>query len=903
MAKLLLLDGNSLTHRAFNALPTDLATAAGQVTNAVLGFSLMLTYMVNDLKPDGVIVAFDRKEPTFRHSMIDNYKAGREATPDILLQQFGLVRRMIETLGLPIVDKAGFEADDIIGTLANRLADGGHDAIIVTGDRDTYQLVRDPHIKVLYNKRGVTDYVLYDEAGIVERTGVHPSLYSQYAALRGDPSDNLPGVPGVGEKTAAKLLNKYGSLDVLFEHKDEQTPKLRQNLTEFEEQVRQVAAVTPLDVEVELDLDPTTVRFGDWDVPAARGLFASLEIRSFDRLADALGIPDLPAAQGDEGLLVEAFEVEFERFDTAEGAVGYLHMLASGGPIAAFARWEGKAGRSPLVELAFAPVDDATGRVGVLDASVMNSVEVLAGLGVLLGPGGPSVHGHDLKPLLRTLASYNLALPAIGLDTAVVAYLLDPAKDTYLLEEVAARYAGIEVASPDAPPPGELDLGDGPGAPEGTEAARKAAATARLVAPLSAALEARGLVRLWEDVERPLVSVLARMEDLGIRVDVDYIQSLADELTAEAKEREGNIQRLAGREFTVNSTPQLREVLFGTVESGGLGLQPSKRTKTGFSTDAQSLEKLKGQHPIVEELLRYREVEKLRSTYGTSLLAEVAADGRIHATFHQTVARTGRLSSEEPNLHNIPVRSEDGRRFRRAFLPREGWDLLVADYNQIELRVIAHLSADPGLMDAFTTGKDIHTATAAKVFEVDPAEVTVEQRSKAKMVSYGLAYGMESFGLAQRLAIPQSEAKVILDAYFEGFPAVRDYMDNVVAEARSKGYTETMFGRRRMIPELQARNYNLRLAGERQAKNAPIQGLAADIFKVALVHLDAALAAAGHEAHIMLQVHDEVLLEVPPSEHAAVGELTVRTMHEAADLRVPLEVNLSWGATWAAAKG
>ncbi|MGI8492152.1 MAG: DNA polymerase, partial [Acidimicrobiales bacterium] len=407
-----------------------------------------------------------------------------------------------------------------------------------------------------------------------------------------------------------------------------------------------------------------------------------------------------------------------------------------------------------------------------------------------------------------------------------------------------------------------------------------------------------GMQKLYDEIERPLVRVLAKMEERGVGVDVAELRSLADELGAEAERLEAEIQELAGAEFVVNSTPQLREILFNK-----LGLTPQKRTKTGYSTDAQTLERLRGEHPIIEALLRYREVEKLRSTYGESLLGEVAPDGRIHATFNQTVARTGRLSSDQPNLHNIPVRSEEGRRFRRCFVPAPGRRFLVADYSQIELRVIAHLAQDPGLIEAFRTGTDIHNVTASRIYGVDPADVTLAMRSKAKMVSYGLAYGMESYGLAQRLAVGVPEAAEILNAYFVAFPNVRAYMERVVAEARDRGYTETLFGRRRLIPELQSGRYQLRAAGERQAMNAGIQGLAADIFKVALVRLDARLADDALRSRLVLQVHDEVILEVPPDESEEAAVAVADAMNGAAELSVPLEINLSWGDSWAAAKG
>jgi DNA polymerase-1 len=497
---------------------------------------------------------------------------------------------------------------------------------------------------------------------------------------------------------------------------------------------------------------------------------------------------------------------------------------------------------------------------------------------------------------MRGLSTIGVDFSHLELDTAIGAYLVDPAGDQYLLEDLSARYGGVDLRAPDAPPEGQLDLGGG-GAEPYVEAARRAGAIALLVEPLSAALSARGLSPLYDEIERPLVRVLARMEEAGVGVDEDYLRTLAKRLTEEARALELEIQELAGEPFVVNSTKQLREILFVK-----LGLAPNKRTKTGFSTDAQSLEKLRGQHPIIEALLHYREVEKLRSTYGDALLAEVAADGRIHATFNQTVARTGRLSSDQPNLHNIPIRSDEGREFRRAFIPAAGCRFLVADYNQIELRVIAHLAEDPGLVEAFRAGIDIHNVTAARVFGVDGADVTLAQRSKAKMVSYGLAYGMESYGLAQRLAIPVDEATQILHAYFEAFPNVKAYMDRVVAEARSRGYTETLFGRRRQIPELQAGNYRIRQAGERQAMNAGIQGLAADIFKAALVRIDRRLDGAGMASRLVLQVHDEVILEVPPAEEQAAAALVAEAMTGAAELNVPLEVHVSWGDTWAGAK-
>jgi DNA polymerase I len=887
VARFLLLDGNSLAYRAFFALPTDMATASGQVTNAVFGFTSMLINLLKDHKPTHVAIAFDRPERTFRHDLVPAYKEGRAEAPDILRQQMGLVRQVVETLKIPMVDAPGYEADDVLATLATRVRDQGDEAIVVTGDRDTYQLVEDPHVKVLYNRRGVSDYVLYDEAGIEARTGVTPSLYPEYAALRGDPSDNLPGVPGVGEKTAAKLLNQWGSLDGVFANVEANTPKLRENLRAAEDQVRRNAAATPLVRDVPLAVDLDDLHMGAWDPEAVRALFRFLEFNTlYPRLQEAVGdqaAPPPPAA---------TLDVAVRRVGTAAEAVDLLVELA--GPVAVAGAWDGEEGRSPLTGLAVSHHE--AGAVAWLGATLLAEPAVASALGRRFARTAPPVHAHRAKELMHGLGRLGADLHALDVDTAIAAYLIDPAEGTYALETLAARYLGLDLRSPDAPPAGQLDLA-GAATDPAEDAARRAEAVRRLAGALDEAMGARGLRRLYDDVERPLVRVLARMEEAGVRVDVGQLRALNAGLVDEGQRLEKEIQELAGEPFLVNSTVQLRHVLFDR-----LGLEPQKKTKTGYSTDAASLEKLRGQHPIIEPLLRYREVEKLRSTYGETLIAEVGPDGRIHATFNQTVARTGRLSSDRPNLHNIPIRTEEGRRIRRAFIPADGCRFLVADYNQIELRVIAHLASDPGLVEAFTTGQDIHRATAARIFGVDPADVTIGQRSKAKMVSYGLAYGMEAYGLASRLGIGTDEAAGILAAYFDAFPAVRSYMDRTVAEARDRGYTETLFGRRRHIPELSSANYRLRQAGERQAMNAGIQGLAADIFKMALVRLDRALESEAHRSRLVLQVHDEVILEVPPGEAGPVAALTLDAMQGVCELSVPLEVNLSWGDSWADAK-
>jgi DNA polymerase I len=905
----LLIDGNSLTYRAFHALPTDLATASGQVTNAVYGFASMLVNLLRDHGHQRVVVAFDRPEPTFRHEQVATYKGNRDAAPDILRQQMGLVRQVLEGLGIPIVEAPGYEADDILATLATQGRDRGIDVLLVTGDRDTYQLVEDPHVKVLYNRRGVTDYALYDEAGIEDRTGVSPRRYVTYAALRGDTSDNLPGVPGVGEKTAAKLVNTYETLDGIFSHLDEQSPKLRQSLADHEPQVRQNESVMELVRDMPLKLDIEDVARGPIDAEELRRLFDFLEFHSLgERFAEVLG--DELVVGGEPTTVLEAEVSELATPDEAVAALEQLHgpdeapadAAEAVDMLAVAASWTGDPGRSPLDGLAFVTARDSAD-VAWLPGRLLADEPVRAALRALFDDrGGRAVAAHQAKELMRSLLDHDVDLRNLALDTAIAAYLLNPAEARYVLDELVLRYAHAELPQAGASPEsqGQLDLtGDAEEAvPASQQAGRQALAVDRLIVPLSDALDSQGMRKLNDQVEVPLVQVLARMEHIGVGIDVDELRTLRDRLISEVERLRQQIYEDAGEEFNVNSTLQLRALLFDK-----LGLSPTKRTKTGFSTDASSLEKLVGQHPIVEHLLSYREVEKLRSTYGDGLLSEVAADGRIHASFNQTVARTGRLSSDQPNLHNIPVRSDVGREFRKAFVPAPGFELLVADYNQIELRCIAHLAQDPGLVASFASGRDIHTETASRIFGVTPEDVTIEMRSKAKMVSYGLAYGMEAYGLGQRLNIPTEEAALILAAYFEAFPSVKEYMDGTVREAAERGYTETLFGRRRPIPELQSQNYRIRQAGERQAMNAGIQGLAADIFKVALVRLEARLEDRDGASRLILQVHDEVLVEVTPDEHDAVAELVLDAMVGAASLDVPLEVNLAFGRSWADAKG
>ena len=855
----------SLAFRAFYALDASIATSEGVVTNALHGFASMLNTLIKTHTPRALVVAFDLPGGSFRNEMTEDYKGGRAETPVEIEHQFDLIRDMCAALAIPVIGVPGFEADDVLATLATWGRDHQIPTIVVTGDRDSFQLVEDPYVRVLYNKRGVSDYDLYDEAGILERCGVEPQRYPLYAALRGDPSDNLPGVPGVGEKTAAKLLQTYRDFDELFAHADDQTPKLRENLKASEGLARNNLEVMKLIRTVPIDVDPDHFHLGGWDQSSISSFFDRFEMNSMKQrwlrlIAEGLmGEPGSTSSEGVAPVVVQGPELR---------ANGTLQDICS---------------HHELV------VHRAGSRIA-LSARGLDSVFIGDWEQVVTSLGGHDISGHDVKPLLHEMANQGVSITTPGSDSAIAAYLLDSSAGSYDLASVASRYGAVSASHReqslfDSDPSDEMLLQD-------------LRAVRHLIEVLEPEIERLGIDRVYRTIELPLIAVLARMESVGIAVDRQRLESIAESFGDEVAKLDEEIQRVAGHPFKVNSPAQLQTVLFDE-----LGLTPTKKIKSGFSTDAASLEAIESEHEIVPLILRFREVDKLRGTYGSSLIATVGDDDRIHATFHQTVARTGRLSSESPNLHNIPVRSEEGRKLRTAFIPRKGWELLVSDYNQIELRILAHLSQDTGLLAAFSVGTDVHSQIASVVFGVDVAKVTKEQRERAKAVSYGLAYGMEAFGLGQRLGVPVSEAKAIMDQYFAGFPNLRAYMDGAVHEARQHGFSRTEFGRIRLFPDLMTATGPQRAAAERQAMNAGIQGLAADIFKLALVRLDNSLKDQGLEARIVLQVHDEVLVESPPSERIAVEGVVTEALTNATSLSVPLEISLAWGKDWASAKG
>mgnify|MGYP006267054715 CR=1 FL=1 len=866
---LLLLDGMSLAFRAYYALSTDIATSEGLVTNALHGFASMLNTLIKSQTPRAVVVAFDLPGGSFRDEMAEDYKGGRAETPQDLDHQFDLIRSFCEVLDIPVIGVPGFEADDVLATLATWGRDNAIPTIVVTGDRDSFQLVEDPYIRVLYNKRGVSDYDLYDEAGIFARCGVEPARYPMLAALRGDPSDNLPGVPGVGEKTAAKMLAEHPDFDAIFSNTDKMTPKLRENMESNENLARANLEVMTLVRSVPIDVDPSRFHLGDWDRSAINAFFERFEMNAMKTRYDKIIAEGLMGAAGGasshdvsevEDVEAPAPALQLKILTSIEKLKVQDHLIVA---------WAGE--RIALT------TKDAQ---GVFVGNLAELATVLE---------GKRVGGHDIKSLYRLLGERGVELAEPLFDTTVAGYLVDSASGSYSLEALLAQHLNIHVASAPA------SLFDSESSDE--LLVTRLAHTVQLNEAMSRLIESNELGRVYYDIELPLVAVLARMEVLGIQVDRELLTSIAEGFATEVVRLDAKIQEIAGHAFKVNSPAQLQTVLFEE-----LGLTPTKKIKSGFSTDASSLEAIVDEHEIVGEILKFRELDKLRGTYGAPLIATVASDERIHATFHQTVARTGRLSSEAPNLHNIPVRSEEGRRLRTAFIPREGWEFLVADYNQIELRILAHLSQDPGLLKAFEGSQDVHTAIASVVFDVPEAKVSKDQREQAKAVSYGLAYGMEAFGLSQRLGISVGDAKAIMNQYFEGFPSLKAYTEAAIKEVRQKGYSRTEFGRIRPFPDLATAVGPQKAAAERQAMNAGIQGLAADIFKYALVRLDQALSVAHLSARLVLQVHDEVIVESPSHEREKVQAIVREALTGAASLTVPLEISLNWGTDWSSAK-
>ena len=867
--RLFLLDGHSLSYRAFFALPTSLATTSGQVTNAVYGFTSMLIKLLAEERPDLIAVAFDVGRPTVRLEKYAEYKAGRAETPDEFRQQLGLIVEVLETLRIPVIGIEGHEADDAIATLALRALDRGIEVVIVTADRDFFQLVR-PGLTVMFNVKGISDIRRYDVDAVTERFGLPPEKYLDYVALKGDASDNIPGVPGVGEKTASKLVQDFGSVEELLRRTDElKKGKLKESIEAAGEQLALNKELAELNTDVDVDLEPEDAVMGDWDVEAVRRLFISLEFRTLFERLEEVGRSAKPA-------------VEMAELDLREGGVDEIaELVSSNGP---------KAIRLDLDEREVRGVAVSMGG-GQAAYAELHDLSRLAD--VLADQAAPK-WTHDAKDLEAAVVAEGRSLGGVTTDTMLAAYLLDPAAPSFELQPLSEQYLGTDVLGSVAEEAEGQLFGD-----SWRKTAAEAAAVALLAPVLDERIDKAGLRRLLDDVELPLSSVLARMQAHGVALDVAYLEEMAEGVRDTMATLQARIYQLAGEEFNLNSPPQLRAILYDKLK-----LSPGKKTPKGqLSTDASVLEKLRDMHPIVDAILSWRELDKLNSTYLDALPKQVdLRDGRVHTTFNQTGAATGRLSSTNPNLQNIPVRGELGRQIRRAFVPGSNGDvLLVADYSQIELRILAHLSGDEGLMGAFESGTDIHTATSARVFGLPEDQVDPGTRSRAKAINYGLAYGMNAWGLASRLEITPDEAQEFIDAYFASFPQIRDYLDRQVARAAAEGFTETILGRRRYIPELQAANPRVRDMGRRMALNAPIQGSAADVFKLGMIKVDEALRVSDLECRMLLTVHDELVFEVSKKRVEEAAELVKREMEAAYDLDVPLRADIGWGPNWAEA--
>ncbi|MGE5590616.1 MAG: DNA polymerase I [Bacillota bacterium] len=915
--KLMLIDGNSLANRAFYALPP-LNTSRGQPTNAVVGFLNMLFRLIEQEQPDYLGVAFDRSAPTFRHQEYGEYKAQRTGMPEDLRSQMPLLKQVLQALGLHLVEMDGYEADDLIGTLSRMGEEQGLAVQVVTGDRDALQLLS-PQVRVLLTRKGISEVQAMDPDVLRQEYGLEPHQIIDLKGLMGDASDNIPGLPGVGEKTALKLLHQFGSVEEVLAHADEvpgkklsETVRTQADLARLSKRLATIDRQAPVDVRI-AELAPHP-----FDRQQVDELFRELELQALGRRLDAVfgriqqsgeavesaGAGDADAAEGAEQAAAEgqprgASAVEdFWRALTVEPCSLPEDFAREAGPLLtespawvllpAAAGWilaAGTADRAVTLDLPGGKGEPRPGpeALGILRRAVSREggPDARALAAYWENPAAPK-RGHDLKVLALSLLQCGVAPAGLAFDTALAGYLLDANRAQYRVPQLASEYGLAPLLTPeDSPGPDHF-------------AAAQASLAARLVEPMGAALAGQNLTDLLDKLEMPLTLVLADMERAGVLVDRDGLAEMGEELEKRIAELNSAIWDLAGDHFNINSTKQLGEVLFER-----LGLPVVKKTKTGYSTDAEVLEELEDRHPIVGKILEYRTLVKLKGTYVDGLSGLIDPEtGRVHTTFNQTVAATGRLSSTDPNLQNIPIRLEEGRRLRKVFVAAPGTVLFAADYSQIELRILAHIAGDEALLDAFWKDQDIHTRTASEVFGVPMDLVTREMRSAAKAVNFGIAYGQTDFGLARSLGIPRSEARAYIDGYFARYPGVKRYMEQVVEQARKDGYVATLLGRRRPLPDINSRNRNIRQYAERTAINTPIQGTAADIIKLAMVEVHRALRDARLKTRLLLQVHDELVLEVPQEELAEVQDLVVSRMEGAMKLSVPLRADPKQGLNW-----
>lgn len=872
-SKLLLIDGHSMAFRAFYALPVEkFSTSGGQHTNAVYGFMSMMAALVGEEKPDSIAVAFDVGRKTFRTEMFPEYKAQRESAPEEFKGQVTIIRDVLDKMGITTLSRENFEADDILATLATQATQmDEYDTLIVTGDRDYLQLVNDS-TTVLYPMQGVSKLHRFTPEAVEEKYGLTPKQYPDYAALRGDTSDNLPGVPKVGEKTALKWILQYEDLDNLLNHAEDIKGVVGNNLRERIEQVRLNRTLTQMITDMNLEVGPQDLGFKSAETATIAQLFDELEfgVNLRERVVDAF-----PNIEGAEPETEDAVKVSV----TSQSLKQWLKDKTG---VAVFVTGDGRPGQGDATSISL--VDDTFDAIHaeLADLSAEDDKALAAWL-----ESDAEKFLHEAKAAYHMLQGRGITLNGIAHDTALAAYLLRPGQRTYELPDVYQRHLRktLEASSE------QLSLLDDTGGID------SAAAIMELTVELTKALQEIDSYQLYGELEIPLVSILAKMEATGIAVNVDTLESQQEVFANHVAAEEKAARELAGDDsLNLNSPKQLQTVLFETLD-----LPKTKKTKTGYSTAAKEIEQLaiNHPHPFLDHLLAHREYQKLKTTL-EGLIKTVQPDGRIHTTFNQTVASTGRLSSTDPNLQNIPVRTESGRTIRSAFIVGEGYEtLLTADYSQIEMRVMAHLSQDPGLIEAYKEGEDLHNYVGSRVFDVPVDKVTSELRRRVKAMSYGLVYGLSAFGLSQQLSIPAGEAKKTMDAYFDRFGGVKKYLADVVEQARKDGYTATVFGRRRYLPELISDNRLARENAERAALNAPIQGTAADIIKVAMIRVDHALE--GFQSRVLLQVHDELVVEVAPGELKEVQEIVEREMDASISLRVPLEVSAGTGDNWDAA--
>ncbi|GAA3534833.1 DNA polymerase I [Aeromicrobium panaciterrae] len=882
MDRLLLIDGHSVAYRAFFALPVEnFSTTTGQSTNAVFGFTSMLINVLRDEKPTHVAVAFDVSRQTFRLEQYADYKGNRSKSPPEFSGQIPLIKEILDALHIQTFEKVGFEADDIIGTLTTRAESAGMEVLICTGDRDALQLVTDT-TTVLYPRKGVSDLVRMTPAAVEEKYAVAPFHYPDIAALVGETSDNLPGVPGVGPKTAAKWINQYGTLDALVADVDNIPGKAGESLREHLDDVLRNRRINALIRDLDLPAGPADLGFDTvWDREAIHTVFDALEFNALRvRLFEAFGEVE---PQTEEGFDLDGVNLQ------PGGVPAWLAEHSKPG-VRLGLHVQGSWGRGTGDVVALAVASDTS--AAWINADEITPDDDAAIADWLADPERPKVL-HDVKGPALALAVRGWTLRGVAADTALSAYVVRPDQRSYDLADLSVRYLKRELRD-DSEDSGQLTLDtDNAGAEAGMLRAR---ATLDLSVVLDEEVESVGGTPLIREVELPLVATLARMERAGIAIDDDHLISLESEFAARAADAASEAYAaIGGREINLGSPKQLQVVLFDE-----LNMPKTKRTKTGYTTDAEALQQLyvKTEHPFLQHLLEHRDVTRLRQTVD-GLRKSISSDGRIHTTYAQTIAATGRLSSNDPNLQNIPIRTASGRRIREAFCVGEGYEtLLTADYSQIEMRIMAHLSEDADLIEAFKSGEDFHTVTASKVFSVPPEEVDTELRARIKAMNYGLAYGLSSYGLSAQLSISTSEAQGLMDDYFSRFGGVRDYLRGLVDEARQTGFTETILGRRRYLPDLVSDNRQRREMAERMALNAPIQGSAADVIKVAMLNVERALDEAGLASRMLLQVHDELVFEVAPGELEQVEQVVRAQMASAADMSVPLDVSVGIGRTW-----